>query len=298
MRILLVASGYNSMAQRVHAELADRGHEVSVELALGDEVLRDGVGRFDPDLVIAPMLTTAIPADIWSARPCFIVHPGPVGDRGPSSLDWATCAVSPGRSWPGETVAALAEQLARGPDYPARLAAKARQRAADEERRPLAAYRAAELAIMSRNFNGPPEPYAQLRRAFVYKEKPLRTPPHLARHRTRPWPTRLRRSSARETKVTLHTAIVIADGARRTTCRSPVRGARLRTPRFRRSGPNPGEACRTGRRAASGTARRRTPATRLCRPGPERRRQAGSGRPATPATLVAYLRRDHQARNP
>ncbi|MGO8894349.1 MAG: hydrogenase maturation protein, partial [Streptosporangiaceae bacterium] len=89
MRILLVASGYNSMAQRVHAELADRGHEVSVELALGDEVLRDGVRSFDPDLVIAPMLTTAIPADIWSARPCFIVHPGPVGDRGPSSLDWA-----------------------------------------------------------------------------------------------------------------------------------------------------------------------------------------------------------------
>ena len=89
MRILLVASGYNSMTQRMHAELADRGHEVSVELALGDEVLRDGVRRFDPDLVLAPMLTTAIPADIWSTRPCFIVHPGPVGDRGPSSLDWA-----------------------------------------------------------------------------------------------------------------------------------------------------------------------------------------------------------------
>ena len=89
MRILLVASGYNSMAQRVHAELADRGHEVSVELALGDELLRDGIRRFDPDLVLAPMLTTAIPADIWSARPCFIVHPGPRGDRGPSSLDWA-----------------------------------------------------------------------------------------------------------------------------------------------------------------------------------------------------------------
>jgi putative two-component system protein, hydrogenase maturation factor HypX/HoxX len=39
--------------------------------------------------VIAPMLTTAIPADIWSACRCFIVHPGPRGDRGPSSLDWA-----------------------------------------------------------------------------------------------------------------------------------------------------------------------------------------------------------------
>ena len=89
MRILLVASAYNSMTQRVHTELADRGHEVSIELALGDRLLRDGVQRFDPDLVIAPMLTTAIPAEIWSARPCFIVHPGPVGDRGPSSLDWA-----------------------------------------------------------------------------------------------------------------------------------------------------------------------------------------------------------------
>ena len=89
MRILLIASAYNSMTQRVHAELADRGHEVSVELALGDEVMRDGVRRYDPDLIIAPMLTRAIPEDIWSARPCFIVHPGPMGDRGPSSLDWA-----------------------------------------------------------------------------------------------------------------------------------------------------------------------------------------------------------------
>src|SRR5205823_666344 len=89
MQILLISSAYNSMTQRVHVELADRGHQVSVELALGGEVMREAVRRFDPDLVIAPMLTTAIPADIWSSRPCFIVHPGPPGDRGPSSLDWA-----------------------------------------------------------------------------------------------------------------------------------------------------------------------------------------------------------------
>jgi putative two-component system hydrogenase maturation factor HypX/HoxX len=80
------------MTQRVHVELADRGHEVSVELAIADEVLREGVRRCDPDLVIAPMLTTAISEDIWSAVPCFIVHPGPVGNRGPSSLDWAIMA--------------------------------------------------------------------------------------------------------------------------------------------------------------------------------------------------------------
>jgi putative two-component system hydrogenase maturation factor HypX/HoxX len=87
-------------------------------------------------------------------------------------------------------VAALAEQLAASPGYPARLAAKGRQLAAAEKQRPLAAYRDAELAIMRRNFSGPGEPYPELRRAFVYKEKPLRTPPHLARHRAHPWPAR------------------------------------------------------------------------------------------------------------
>jgi len=89
MRILLIASAYNSLTQRVHAELAERQYDVAVELALGDEVMRQAVRHHDPDLIIAPMLTAAIPDDIWSARPCFIVHPGPPGDRGPSSLDWA-----------------------------------------------------------------------------------------------------------------------------------------------------------------------------------------------------------------
>ncbi len=83
-------------------------------------------------------------------------------------------------------VAALAEYLVRSPAYPALLTAKARQLAAAEKQRPLAAYRAAELAVMSRNFSDPREPYARLRQAFVYKEKPSHTPPHLARHRTHP----------------------------------------------------------------------------------------------------------------
>ncbi len=48
MRILLIASAYNSMTQRVHAELADRGHEISVELALGDDVMRDGSAAMTP----------------------------------------------------------------------------------------------------------------------------------------------------------------------------------------------------------------------------------------------------------
>jgi putative two-component system hydrogenase maturation factor HypX/HoxX len=89
VHILLVASAFNSLTQRVHAELRDRGHGVAVELALSDDHLRDAVRRFAPELIVAPMLRTAIPRDVWSAHTCLIVHPGPVGDRGPSSLDWA-----------------------------------------------------------------------------------------------------------------------------------------------------------------------------------------------------------------
>lgn len=91
MRILLLASAFNSLTQRVFAELRDRGHTVHVQLACRDDdaSLRGAVAGHAPELVIAPMLTTAIPEDVWSAYPCLIVHPGPPGDRGPSSLDRA-----------------------------------------------------------------------------------------------------------------------------------------------------------------------------------------------------------------
>ena len=35
------------------------------------------------------MLKTVIPESVWSEYRCLVVHPGPQGDRGPSSLDWA-----------------------------------------------------------------------------------------------------------------------------------------------------------------------------------------------------------------
>lgn len=89
MHILLVASVFNSLTQRVHAELRDQGHTVAVELALRDRPLPEAVRQHAPHLVLAPMLKTAIPREVWAAHPCFIVHPGPFGDRGPSSLDWA-----------------------------------------------------------------------------------------------------------------------------------------------------------------------------------------------------------------
>ncbi|MEE4418638.1 hydrogenase maturation protein [Streptomyces bugieae] len=89
MHILLIAGAFNSLTQRVHAELGDRGHRVGVELVTPRTPLLDVVRRHAPDLIVAPMLTTAVPREVWSAHTCLIVHPGPVGDRGPSSVDWA-----------------------------------------------------------------------------------------------------------------------------------------------------------------------------------------------------------------
>ncbi|MFF8870646.1 enoyl-CoA hydratase-related protein [Streptomyces massasporeus] len=90
MDILLVASAFNSLSQRVFAELSDEGHHVEVVLAShGPDAVRAAVREVGPELVIAPMLKSALPEDVWREHTCLIVHPGPPGDRGPSSLDWA-----------------------------------------------------------------------------------------------------------------------------------------------------------------------------------------------------------------
>lgn len=89
MKILLLSSSYNSLTQRAHVELTEQGHDVSIELAISDDVIREGIDLFNPDLILCPMLKYIIPKDIWLQVPCIIVHPGIKGDRGSASLDWA-----------------------------------------------------------------------------------------------------------------------------------------------------------------------------------------------------------------
>ncbi|MFH9012036.1 hydrogenase maturation protein [Streptomyces sp. NPDC017943] len=90
MDILLVASAFNSLSQRVYAELSDQGHRLDVVLAShGADAVRAAVHDFRPELIVAPMLKSALPEDIWQEHTCLVVHPGPPGDRGPSSLDHA-----------------------------------------------------------------------------------------------------------------------------------------------------------------------------------------------------------------
>ena len=89
MRILLLTHAFNSLTQRLGAELQRRGHEISIEFDIADSVAEEAVALFKPALIVAPYLRRAIPAAIWQRHVCLVVHPGIVGDRGPSALDWA-----------------------------------------------------------------------------------------------------------------------------------------------------------------------------------------------------------------
>ena len=64
-----------------------------------------------------------------------------------------------------------------------RIAAKQARRAEDEARKPLAAYRAEELARMHRNFYGFDPSYHIARHHFVHRKPQAWTPRHLAVHR-------------------------------------------------------------------------------------------------------------------
>ena len=89
MRILFLTYSFNGLTQRLYAELTKAGHEISIEFDIADSVAEEAVALFKPDLIVAPYLRRAIPESIWKRHVCLIVHPGIVGDRGPSALDWA-----------------------------------------------------------------------------------------------------------------------------------------------------------------------------------------------------------------
>lgn len=112
MRILFITHSFNSLTQRLFCELAARGHELSVEFDIADSVTEEAVARFRPDLLLAPFLKRAIPASVWSALPCFVVHPGVPGDRGPSALDWA---IQRGEKYWGVTVLQAEAEMDAGP---------------------------------------------------------------------------------------------------------------------------------------------------------------------------------------
>ena len=89
LRILFLVSAHNGLSQRAWVALTELGHDVQVAVVDGAAAMEAAVTAHDPELIVCPFLKTLIPEAIWRSRRCLIVHPGPCGDRGPSSLDWA-----------------------------------------------------------------------------------------------------------------------------------------------------------------------------------------------------------------
>jgi len=88
-RILFLVSAHNGLSQRAYVELTELGHEVEVAVVDSAAEMEAAARRHRPELIVCPMLKKLIPESIWARHRCLIVHPGPKGDRGPSSLDWS-----------------------------------------------------------------------------------------------------------------------------------------------------------------------------------------------------------------
>lgn len=133
MKILFICTAHNLLSQRLYLALS-RSHEVTIEYAISDEVMLEAVALANPDLVICPFLTTFVPKKIYEDVLTLIVHPGPPGDAGPSSIDWLILGddgsvedeaqllmqmeagiVRPGRSHWGVTVLQAIEEFDAGP---------------------------------------------------------------------------------------------------------------------------------------------------------------------------------------
>jgi putative two-component system hydrogenase maturation factor HypX/HoxX len=117
LRVLLLVSSFNGLSQRVWCTLRDQGHQVAVEFARDEESIAEAARRTDPELILCPFLKERVPAEVWQKWPTVIIHPGPVGDRGPSSLDWAITDGEP--EW-GVTALQAVEEMDAGPVWASR----------------------------------------------------------------------------------------------------------------------------------------------------------------------------------
>jgi len=89
LKILLLVSAFNSLTQRVYCSLKESGHVISVQFCNDDESMENSVEEFNPEIIFSPYLIKKVPKSIWQKIPVIVIHPGPLGDRGASSLDWA-----------------------------------------------------------------------------------------------------------------------------------------------------------------------------------------------------------------
>lgn len=114
LKIILLSSAFNGLTQRAWLELRQAGHSPSVVLFTDETSVVEQIEHSGADLVICPFLKDRVPQALWSdaKRPVVIIHPGIVGDRGASALDWAITLQLP--RW-GVTALQAVEEMDAGP---------------------------------------------------------------------------------------------------------------------------------------------------------------------------------------
>lgn len=114
LKIILLSSAFNGLTQRAWLDLRQSGFDPSVVLFTDEATVCRQIEESDADLVICPFLKDRVPHQLWSNldRPVVIIHPGIVGDRGASALDWAITQQA--RRW-GVTALQAVEEMDAGP---------------------------------------------------------------------------------------------------------------------------------------------------------------------------------------
>ncbi|MBF0240362.1 MAG: hypothetical protein HQM12_21875 [SAR324 cluster bacterium] len=97
LKVLFLASSFNGLTQKLWCSLRHTFKETQLMLGIHPQTIH----HYHPDLILCPFLKEYIPDAVWQQYPCLVVHPGPMDDGGPSSLNWA---VLEGRSTWGVTI--------------------------------------------------------------------------------------------------------------------------------------------------------------------------------------------------
>lgn len=85
LKALFLCSTFNGLTQKVWVHLKTLFQQSELMLGIQEEAIH----QYQPDLIICPYLKEYIPDDVWQNYPSFIIHPGPPGDGGANSLNWA-----------------------------------------------------------------------------------------------------------------------------------------------------------------------------------------------------------------
>ncbi|GIF70964.1 enoyl-CoA hydratase-related protein [Asanoa siamensis] len=85
-RVLLLSNGFGGATMAAYCWLRDRGIQTAFQPAGSGAAMVDADLWYGPDLIFAPTLTAKVPAELFGK--VVINHPGRIGDRGASSIDW------------------------------------------------------------------------------------------------------------------------------------------------------------------------------------------------------------------